>query len=162
MTPPTPPLQPQFDSNITTNIVTSAMAITTPTRKLARSDMELARNKPYISRAKLLLQNCFLRISCAAIDVVLKSNEFKLPASFKELQNIESQREGINGDGSGKFDRIPPTIKVFIKNNRPKKPVKLHADLDHILVKEVSRIPQLNTVANKPTIIIRPDIEILI
>jgi len=75
------------------------MAITTPTRKLARSDMELARNKPYISRAKLLLQNCFLRISCAAIDVVLKSNEFKLPASFKELQNIESQREGINGDG---------------------------------------------------------------
>lgn len=121
--------------------------------------MELARNKPYISRAKLLLQNCFLRISCAAIDVVLKSNEFKLPASFKELQNIESQREGINGDGSGKFDRIPPTIKVFIKHNRPKKPVKLCADLDHVLVKEVSRIPQLNTVANKPTIV-RPDTDI--
>ena len=123
--------------------------------------MELARNKPYISRAKLLLQNYFLRISCAAIDAVLKSNDFKLTPSFNYLKDIESQRDGINGDGSAQFARIPRTIKVFIKNNRPKKLVKLCADLDHVLCNEVSRIPELNTTANKPTII-RPDnIEII-
>jgi len=121
--------------------------------------MELARNKPYISRAKLLLQNFFLRISCAAIDAVLKSNGFGFTPSFNYLKDVETQRDGIDGDGSGQFARIPPTIKVFIKHNRPKKLVKLCADLDHKLVKEVSRIPQLNTIANKPTII-RPDTDI--
>lgn len=121
--------------------------------------MELARNKPYISRAKLLLQNYFLRISCAAIDAVLRTNGFGFTPSFNQLQDIESQRDNIDGDGSGQFARIPPTIKVFIKHNRPKKPVKLCADLDHKLVNEVSRIPQLNTIANKPTII-RPDTDI--
>jgi len=95
--------------------------------------MELARNKPYISRAKLLLQNFFLRISCAAIDAVLKSNGFGFTPSFNYLKDVETQRDGIDGDGSGQFARIPPTIKVFIKHNRPKKLVKLCADLDHNL-----------------------------
>ena len=131
------------------------MAITTPTRKVS-----LARNKSYISRAKLLLQNYYLRVSCAAIGAVLQNNAYQFTATFNYLKDIESQRDGINGDGSGQFARIPPTIKVFIKNNRPKKPVELRADLDHVLVNEVSRIPQLNTIANKPTII-RPDIEII-
>lgn len=99
-------------------------------------------NKKYIRHTKVMLQNLFPLISCAAIDAILSSSKYKFKGSFTVLRNIESQRSDIDGDGAGQFDGIPPRIKVFIKRNRPAK--KLTA-IDERLSAEIDAIPELNT-----------------
>ena len=105
-------------------------------------------NRKYIRHTKVMLQNLFPLISCAAIDAVLSSSKYKFKDSFTILRNIESQRNAVNGDGAGQFDGIPSLIKVFIKRNRPAK--KLTA-IDERLSAEIDAIPELNTkVGNHP------------
>ena len=86
--------------------------------------------------------NSFQRISCAAIDNVLRSFEYNFTETFHFLAVIESQRLLIRGDGAGHFDGISPYIKVIIKFKR-KKAVTL-AERDEQLAAEIDAIPELN------------------
>jgi len=103
--------------------------------------MNPARDKRYIRQAKDVLQNTFTIISCAAIDVVLRSSDFNFTAAFGVLRNIESQRTETNRNGVGQFASIPPTIKVFIIKNRKKTRIVPTHDL---LLNEINTIPELN------------------
>ena len=101
------------------------------------------RNKHYANQARLTLQNLFPRISCAAIDAVIRSSNFKFTDAFHFLTNIETQRIVIDESGAaGQFEGIPSHIKVFIKGNRPKKTFQL---TDQLLCGEIDSIPELNT-----------------
>ena len=107
-------------------------------------------NKKFILHAKVMLQNSFPLISCAAIEAVLLSSKYKFKDSFYILRNIESQHNNaVNGDGAGQFDGIPPRIKVFIKRKRPQ--MTLLTAEDERLSAEIDAIPELNTkVGNHP------------
>ena len=109
-------------------------------QKIIRN-MHLERDKRYICEARVVLQNTFTKISCAAIDVVLRSSDFNFTAAFGVLRNIESQHAETNRNGVGQFASIPPTIKVFIIKNREKKRKVPTHDL---LLTEINTIPELN------------------
>ena len=104
----------------------------------------------YRNQTKKMLKNHFPRISCSAIDAVLRSSKHNFTDAFRVLSNIESQRPGINGDGAGQFAGIDRRIKVFLKYDRTKENFRLD---NEILIKEIDAIPELNTKAGKiPTI----------
>lgn len=106
----------------------------------------------YLRQARQMLQNAFPLISCAAIDAVLSSLEYKFTIAFHVLTTVEHQRPGIDGNGAGQFEGIDPNIKVFIKQKRAQKIVDL-TDQDELLAREIENIPELNTKAgNIPTI----------
>ena len=104
----------------------------------------------YRNQTKKMLKKHFPRISCSAIDAVLRSSKHNFTDAFHVLSNIESQRLGINGNGAGKFvAEIPPDIKVFLKYDRNENFSVLRLD-NEILIKEIDAIPELNTKASKP------------
>ena len=101
----------------------------------------------YRNQTKKMLKKHFPRISCSAIDAVLRSSKHNFTDAFRVLSNIESQRPGINGDGAGQFAGIDRRIKVFLKYDRTKENFRLD---NEILIKEFDAIPELNTKAGKP------------
>ena len=106
----------------------------------------------YLRQARLMLQNAFPLISCAAIDAVLSSLEYKFTIAFHVLTTVEHQRPGMDGNGAGQFEGIDPNIKVFIKQKRAQKIIDL-TDQDELLAREIEDIPELNTKSgNIPTI----------
>jgi len=94
----------------------------------------------YSQQAKLVLQNEFPRLSCAAIDDVIQSSKYKFTSAFHVLSYIESHRE--EGDGRGQFKMLPDSIKVFLKSDRPSKTFQL---TDQQLCDEIALIPHFNT-----------------
>ena len=96
----------------------------------------------YRCQAKRLLRNSFPRISCAAIDLVLRFYDYNFTNSFTTLSQIENRRAGTDGDGTGLFPIIPNHTKVFIKSVRRKEAFVLN---DELLRDEIDAIPELNT-----------------
>lgn len=96
----------------------------------------------YRREASVFLQNEFPRVSCAAIDAVLRSSEYKFADAFHFLTNIESQRGARTDSGAGEFGGIAPHIKVFIKYKRRPRTLRL---THQKLCNEVDAIPELNT-----------------
>ena len=94
----------------------------------------------YSQQAKLVLQNEFPRLSCAAIDAVIQSSKYNFTHAFSVLCYIESHRE--EGYGRGQFKMLPDSIKVFLKSDRPLKTFQL---TDQQLCDEIALIPHLNT-----------------
>lgn len=94
----------------------------------------------YSQQAKLVLQNEFPRLSCAAIDAVIQSSKYRFTSAFHVLSYIESHRE--EGDGRGQFKMLPDSIKVFLKSDRPSKTFQL---TDQQLCDEIALIPHFNT-----------------
>ena len=106
--------------------------------------MALQWNRTYAYQARLMLQNEFPRISCAAIDSIILNSKNKFTDAFHILRNIENQRGfgTIDDDGQGKFESIDLNVKVFIKSNRPQKKFRLS---EQQLCDEIAAIPELNT-----------------
>ncbi|KAL7541911.1 hypothetical protein ACHAXR_012249 [Thalassiosira sp. AJA248-18] len=107
--------------------------------------MALQQNKQYAYQARLTLQNSFQRISCAAIDAIIRSSDFKFTDAFNSLTNVMSKHGTIDGDGAGHFDGFPQSIKIFIKQKRPEKTFQL---TNPRLLDEIADIPELNTKQN--------------
>ena len=106
--------------------------------------MNLAVDNRYKSQARLMLQNSFQHISCAAIDSALSTSDFRFNDAFCFLSNIEAQRDATDGHGAGMFDGIPPRLRVFLRRERPRKNVTL-TERDERLRGEIDAIPELNT-----------------
>eukprot|EP00804_Cyclotella_cryptica_P015466 CCRYP_008077-RA/>CCRYP_008077-RA protein AED:0.23 eAED:0.32 QI:95/1/0.5/1/0.66/0.5/4/0/596 len=148
--------------NVTGHVLTMFVAVKTPLPTAKKSTMSRApstltnnaipasagRNGSeanlvsYLNQAKKTLKNTFPRISCAAIDVALRSSGNNFSMAFTFLSQIESQRTGIDGDGAGLFPNIPKRIKVFIKAERTKEGFPLN---NHQLKVEIDAIPELKS-----------------
>ena len=110
----------------------------------------------YKNQAKTKLEHLFPRISCAAINIVFASVDFRFPEAFRILKEI--QKEYPNGDGRTSFPALPATIKVFLKNERePKKP-KFYVRHQK-LQQEIASIHELNdqNKENEPRVVIPRD-----
>ena len=125
-----------------------------PTANLGNVSLELAKkyqekmdNLPWPSfayrrQARQLLLNTFQRVSCAAIDEIIRLSKFNFTRSFYSISVINHQRTSNDGNGAGKFDLIPIRVKVFIKQNRQK--AQLVELTDETLLGEIEDIPTLN------------------
>lgn len=99
----------------------------------------------YRNQAKKTLRNTFPRLSCSAIDSVLRSTEYNFINAFHSLTEIEAQRvdgDDDNNSGKGKFPCILGHLKVFIKNDRLRE--KFCLDNEQ-LIGEIDAIPELST-----------------
>lgn len=96
----------------------------------------------YRNQAKKMLKNSFPIISCAAIDATLRSSGYNFSVAFACLSQIEIQRTGIDGDGTGSFPEISKHIKIFLKNERSIERFSLN---NRQLKVEIDSIPELNT-----------------
>ena len=95
----------------------------------------------YRYQANRFLRNSFPRISCAAIDLVLRFYDYNFTNSFTTLSQIKNQRAGIDGNDTGLLPTIPNHIKVFIKSDRRKEKFVLN---DELLRDEIDAIPELH------------------
>lgn len=110
--------------------------------------MSHPQTKHYAYQSRLVLQSAFPRISCAAIDAVLRRSnaprfsDRPFTAAFRLLADVAAQRTAVDGDGAGCFGAIPPHTQVFLRNKRPKKTVHV---TDRRLRDEAESIPELRT-----------------
>ena len=108
----------------------------------------------YNNQAKRILENNFPRISCAAIDAVLRSSGSNFANAFRRLFEIEAHRVEIvstrpKDGGVGRFpDDIPEHLKVFIKSKRRIDNFQLTSKQ---LIDEIDLIPELNTKKPNPS-----------
>ena len=93
----------------------------------------------YRRQAMNVLMNAFPRVSFDAIRAVFSAVAFNFSEAFRQISAVAARRNG-DEDGRGKFDNIPQHIKVFIKNQRPKKQFDL---IDKQLLAEIDNIPEL-------------------
>lgn len=101
----------------------------------------------YKKQSKILLENTFPRISCAAINAVLKHVDFEFTDAFHILHGIQVAHEN-DDDANNAFPRMPSNIKVVLKGPRVKKKFRIQ---EASLLKEVQVIPALNeTKENEP------------
>ena len=92
----------------------------------------------YKNQSKKLLENTFPRISCAAINAVLKDVDFEFTDAFHVLLGIQVAHEN---DDANALSRMPGNInKVFLKARRAKKKFRIQ---EASLLKEIQAIPEL-------------------
>ncbi len=113
--------------------------------EVARKYQEKFDNLPppsidYRRQARQLLVNEFQRVSCSAIDVILRMCRCNFTRSFHYISWINHQRTN-NEDGACQYDLFPRHVKVFVKKNRQKTPLEV---TDETLLDEINDIPALN------------------
>lgn len=107
--------------------------------------MALHESQTYAYQANVMLQNEFPRIACAAINASLHSSESSFTDAYHILSKIESQRNTIDGNGTGQFEEIPPFIKVFTNIERTTNIFQLD---DQQLCGEISAIPDRRLISS--------------